>query len=148
MTSEDDRPLRLGAVAALVDLDPVASREADAWIGLEGQLYSEDEAELVSTATVDEWLLAEALRGPPGLELPEPDEEAIAGLLRLAEASPQASVLAIGLCQKFLIPDDSWHAPARSECAAEFAELYRNLALPGMEVTATEQATVLLGGLC
>jgi len=148
MTSGDDRPLRLGAVAALVDLDPVASREADTWIGLEGEPYGENEAELVTTATVAEWLLAEALRGPPGLEVPAPDEEAIAGLLRLAEASPQAYVLAIGLCQKFLIPDDSWHAPARNECAAEFAELYRNLALPGMEAAASEQAVALLGGLC
>lgn len=147
MTGEDDGPLRLSAVAALVDLDPVASREADVSIGLEGEPYSENEAELVISATVDEWLLAQALRGPPGMEVPEPDEEAIAGLLRLAEASPQASVLAVGLCQKFLIPDDSWQAPACSECPAEFAELYRRLALPGMAADATEQAMVLLDGL-
>jgi hypothetical protein len=148
MTSEEDRPPRLGAVAALVDLDPVASREANAWIGLEGQQYSENEAELVMSATAGEWLLADALRGPPGMEVPEPDEEAIARLLRLAESSPQASVLAIGLCQKFLIPDDSWYAPACSECAAEFADLYRTLALPGMPAEATEQAMALLHDLC
>ncbi len=147
MTSEYDRPLRLSAVAALVDLDPVASSEADAWIGLEGEPYGENETELVTTATVDEWLLAEALKGSPDMVVPEPDEEAIAGLLRLAEASPQASALAIGLCQKFLIPDDSWHAPARAECPSAFAELYRRLALPGMAADTTEQAVLLLEGL-
>lgn len=147
MTSAEGRPLRLSAVAALVDLDPVASREANAWVGLEGEPFSEKEAELVVSATVEEWLLAEALQGSPGTEVPVPAEEAMAGLLRLAEASPQAPVLAVGLCQKFLIPDDSWHAPARGECASAFADLYRTLALPGMATDATERAVVLLHGL-
>lgn len=147
MTCEEGRPLRLNAVAALVDLDPMASREADTWVGLEGEPYSEHEADLVVSATVDEWLLAEALRGSPGTEVPVPKEEAIAGLLRLAAAAPRAPVLAVGLCQKFLIPDDSWHAPARSECTSAFADLYRTLALPGMAADATEQAMVLLHGL-
>lgn len=148
MTSEEIRPLRLSAVAALVDLDPVASREASTWVGLEGEPYSENEAELVTSATVEEWLLAEALRGSPGTEVPEQGEETIAGLLRLAEASPQAPVFTVGLCQKFLIPDDSWYAPARGECTSAFADLYRSLALPGMAADATERAMVLLHDLC
>ena len=146
MTGDDDG-LRLSAVAALVDLDPVASRESDAWIGLDGEPCSENEAELIIGATGEEQRLALALRGAPGMEVPEPDAEAIAGLLRLAEASPLAPVLAVGLCQKFLIPDDSWYSPAREERAGAFAELYRRLALPGMTADATEQAVVLLGGL-
>lgn len=147
MTSEEGRPLRLSAVAALVALDPVASHEANACVGLEGNPFNENEAHLVVSATAEEWLLADALRGFPGAEVPVPDEEAIAGLLRLAEGSPQAPVLAVSLCQKFLIPDDSWHAPARGECASAFADLYRTLALPGMPPNAAEQAMVLLHGL-
>ncbi len=144
MTGEGEGPLRLCAVAALMDLDLGASREADAWIGLDGEPCSEIEAELSVSATGAERRLAEALRGSPGMELPEPDAGAIAALLRLADGSPQATVLAVGLLQKFLIPDDSWHAPARDERAAAFAELYRRLALPGMAADATERAVVRL----
>ena len=148
MTGEDAGPLRLGAVAALVGLDLAASRAADAWIGLDGEPCSENEAELIISATGAERQLAEALRGPPGGEVPEPDAEAIAALLRLAAGSPSGAVLAVGLRQKFLVPDDSWHAPARDECAVAFAELYRALALPALAVGAAGRAEVLLDGLC
>lgn len=144
MSGEDERPLRLCAVAALMGLDLGASRQADAWIGLDGEPCSETEAELVVSASGAERRLAEALRGSPGRQLPDPDAEVIAALLRLADSSPQATVLGVGLLQKFLVPDDSWHAPAREERAAEFAELYRRLALPGMAADAAEQAAVQL----
>lgn len=147
MTGDYEGPLRLCAVAALMDLDLAASREADAWIGLDGEPCSENEAELIVGATAEERRLAEALRGSPGMELPEPDAEAIAALLRLADDSPQATILAAGLLQKFLIPDDSWQAPARDEHAAAFTELYRKLALPGMAADATERAVVQLDNL-
>jgi hypothetical protein len=147
MTSEDHGPLRLGAVAALVDLDLGASRAAQEWIGLDGEPCSQNETELIISATGDEQRLAEALRGPGGMEMPEPDAETIAGLLRLAEGSPPAPALATGLLQKFLIPDDSRHAPARDDRAAEFAELYRTLALPRMAAAAADRAVALLGGV-
>lgn len=147
MTGENEGPLRLCAVASLMDLDLGASREAGAWIGLDGEPCSENEAELIVSATSEEGRLAEALRGSPGSELPEPDAEAIAALLRLADGLPQATIFASGLLQKFLIPDDSWPAPARDERAAAFAELYRTLALPGMAADATERAAVQLDDL-
>lgn len=147
MASDNDCPMRLSAVAALVDLDPAASREADAWIGLDGEPCSDNEAELIIGATCEERRLAEALQGSPGTEVPEPDAVTIAALLRLAEGSPLARVLSVGLCQKFLIPDDSHYAPARYERAAAFAELYRRLALPSMTTDATGQAVELLDSL-
>jgi hypothetical protein len=147
MSDGDADALRLSAVAALVDVDLEASRAADAWIGLDGEPCSEDEAELIVTAAGAERGLAEALRGPPVAEAAEPEATAIAGLLRLAADSPQAPALAAGLLQKFLIPDDSRHAPARDEPAATFAELYRMLALPGMPAGAAGRAAALLDGL-
>jgi hypothetical protein len=68
-------------------------------------------------------------------------------LLRLAADSPLAPSLAAGLLQKFLIPDDSRHAPAQDERAAAFAELHRMLALPGMPADAAGRAVMLLDGL-
>jgi len=146
MTSEDDGSLRLGAVAALVDLDLAASRAAQAWIGLDGLPCSQNETELIISATGEEQRLAEALRGPRGMEMPEPDAEAIAGLLRLADGPP-APVLAVGLLQKFLIPDDSRQAPARDDRIAAFAELYRTLALPRMAAGDADRAVALLEGV-
>ncbi len=147
MSGGDAGALRLSAVAALVDLDLAASRAADAWIGLDGEPCSENEAELIVSATGAERRLAEALHGPPVTEVAEPKAAAIAGLLRLAADSPLAPALAAGLLQRFLIPDDSRHAPARDERAVAFAELYRMLALPGMPAGAAGRAVVLLDGL-
>ncbi|HEX2321765.1 MAG TPA: hypothetical protein VHJ18_22525 [Streptosporangiaceae bacterium] len=147
MSGGDAGALRLSAVAALVDLDLEASRAADAWISLDGEPCSEDEAELIVSATGTERRLAEALRGPPGTEVAEPEAVAMAGLVRLAADSPPAPALAVGLLQKFLIPDDSLPAPARDERAATFSELYRMLALPGMPADAAGRAVVLLDDL-
>jgi len=147
MSGGDAGALQLSAVAALVDLDLEASRAADAWIGLDGEPCSENEAELIVTATGAERRLAEALRGPPVAEVAEPDAPTVAGLLRLAADSPRAPTLAAGLLQKFLIPDDSRHAPARDERAAAFADLYRMLALPGMSADAAGRAVALLDDL-
>lgn len=65
MSGQDAGALRLSAVAALVHLDLEASRAADGGIGLDGEPYSENEAELIASATGAERQLAEALRGPP-----------------------------------------------------------------------------------
>ncbi|HEX2323211.1 MAG TPA: HAD-IC family P-type ATPase [Streptosporangiaceae bacterium] len=54
----------------------------------------------------------------PGQGVPDADTKVIAVLLRPADGSPQATVLGVGLVQKFLIPDDSWHSPAHDERAA------------------------------
>jgi len=147
MASGNNGKLRLEAVAALVDLDLRASREADAWIGLDGEPCSDNETELITSATGGERRLAEALRGSSGSELPEPDAELIAGLLRLAEESAPGTALGVGLRQAFLIPDDSHHAPAREERTAAFCDLFRRLAMPGLPGNARERAEELLADL-
>ena len=147
MAGDDNGRLRLGAVAALVDLDLQASREADAWIGLDGEPCSDNEAALITSANSGERRLADALRGSSGSPLPEPDAELIAGLLRLAEESAPGSGLGVGLRQAFLIPDDSLHAPAREERTAAFCDLFRRLALPGLTGNAGERARELLADL-
>jgi hypothetical protein len=97
-------------------------------------------------ATADECRLAEALHGTPGGPggAPEPDAPAIAELLRLAEGSPSSGSFAVGLRQAFLIPDDSWHAVAREDAAAAFADIYRRLALPGLSGEAGSRAQAIL----
>ena len=97
-------------------------------------------------ATADECRLAEALHGTPGGPggAPEPDAPAIAELLRLAEGSPSSGSFAVGLRQAFLIPDDSWHALAREDAAAAFADIYRRLALPGLSGEAGSRALAIL----
>lgn len=130
MSAGNGGQLRLAAVAALV-----------------GERSSDSEAELITSATSNERRLAEALRGQPGQQVPEPEAEAMAGLLRLASESPSAAQLASGLLQGFLIPDDSVHAQAREQAGPAFADLYRTLALPGMAAGAADQAEVLLDGL-
>ncbi len=97
-------------------------------------------------ATADECRLAEALRGTPGQPggSPGPDAPAIAELLRLAEGTPSSGSFAVGLLQAFLIPDDSWHALARENAAAAFADIYRRLALPGLSGEAGSRALAIL----
>jgi hypothetical protein len=121
--------LRLGVVAALIaDTGPAPPGTGPA-----------------DGAASDELPLAEALRGPAG----QPDEatRAIAELLRLADGTAAAGVLAVGLRQAFLIPDDSQHAPAREERTAAFADVYRRLALPELAGAARDRAHALLSTL-
>ena len=147
MTGDDGGALRLDAVAALIDLDLAASREANAWIGIDGEPCSDNEAELITSAASGERQLADALRGPHGYGVPESDAEAIAGLLRLVGGADVADRLCTGLRQAFLIPDDSQHAPAREDRTATFAGLYIRLALPGLSGGAAERARALLAEL-
>jgi len=72
MTGGDAGPLRLAAVAALVGLDLAASRDADAWIGLHGEPCSENEAELIISATGAERQLTEALPARRAGRYPNP----------------------------------------------------------------------------
>jgi hypothetical protein len=97
-------------------------------------------------ATADESRLAGALAVPPG-ELggaPVPEAAAVADLLLLAEGTPSSAAFVTGLQQAFLIPDDSWHAPAREQGTAAFADVYRRLALPGMSGEAGSRAVAIL----
>src|SRR5215469_17958858 len=142
MTGADD--LRVSAVASLEDLDQMASGEADALIGLDGEPCSDNEAALITSATSIEHRLAEALRGPPASLTPESDAEAIAGLLRLAAGAGAEARLSVSLGHAFLIPDDSRDPLAREERAATFCDLYRRLALPGLAGEAQGRADELL----
>lgn len=136
--SADSGPERLDTLAALISYDPVASREADAWIGLNCEPCSDNEARLITGATDGEWLLAEAIRGTTGLY--EPDAEAIAGLLRLAAGSPIAGLLRLGLREAYLDGEPG-------DRAAVFADIYQRLVLPGLEGDVKERAAALLDGL-
>ncbi len=138
MTAGEERAERLDAVAALIDLDLAASRQADAWIGLDGEPCSDNEAELITSATTSERALAEGIRGAHG-EMDEEDSEAIAALLRLAAGSPVASTLLLRLREEFLgtEPDDR---------AAVFAAVYQRLAA-SLDDDARKRAAELLDGL-
>jgi hypothetical protein len=141
----DDGPpgaLRLIVIAALVGYDAPGSRAADCWVHADGTPYSAADAELIETATASEWQLARALRGGHD-ETCDPDATALSELLRLADGTPLADVLAVGLRQVFLLPDDSWHAPAREERTSAFADLYRRLALPAIEGDLREAEAIL-----
>jgi hypothetical protein len=138
LTAGEEQAERLDAVAALIDLDLGASRQADAWIGLDGEPCSDNEAELITSATNSEWALAEGIRGAHG-ELGGGDSEAVAALLRFAAGSPVASALRLRLREAFLgtEPDDR---------AAVFAGVYQRLAA-GLDDDARKRAAELLDGL-
>jgi hypothetical protein len=124
-------PERLDVLAALLEADPEGSREADAWVRADG---SPAEASLIDSATPGEWDLAAAVRGG-GMN--DVDVNAIVALLRMAEGTPLAGALRIGLHDRFLDDEPADHA-------AVFADAYRRLALPGLDSEARESAEPLL----
>ena len=140
-----DGPLRLDVLAALVDYDALASGAADSWVHGDGMPYTAAEAALIATASMDEWSLAEALRGGPG-EVSDPGQAAIAALLRLASGTGLAPALGIGLRAVFL-PDGDGPERTRPERTTAFADVYQRLALPGLADDTREQATALLDKL-
>ncbi|HVB45744.1 MAG TPA: hypothetical protein VNF47_23975 [Streptosporangiaceae bacterium] len=142
-TDADPGALRLDVLAALVSCDTPASRAADSWVHPDGTRCSAADADLLDSATSDEWQVAEALRGEPG-ELSGPDASALAALLKLALGTAPATLLCVGLRQAFTLPDDSLPAPARAERTAAFADLYRRLALPGLGNDSKKRAAALL----
>lgn len=148
MTSEITNigQLRMSALAALVDFDEPASRASRSRVHSDGTLYTAAETELVDSATSQERHLARALHGGYD-ETYDPEAGALSELLRLAGGTARASVFAIGLCQAFLIPDDSHPAPAHEERSAAFADLYRRLELPCLEGTARERAVTILDSM-
>ena len=142
---DSDRRERLDVVAALLTYDAPRSDEADTWVRADGTPLSVAEQDLIRSATNDEWALAEGLAGGPEA-VSDPDADAIADLLRLASGTDVASLLRAGLRQAFLRLDGSSHGIARERTAA-FAERYRKLALPGLDVDASQRAEVLLAEL-
>jgi hypothetical protein len=58
--TDPTQPERLDVLAALLEADPDASREADAWVKAD---LSAAEASLIDSATPGEWDLAAAVRG-------------------------------------------------------------------------------------
>ena|ERR1022692_2739341 len=143
--STDPGPVRLDVLAALIDYDAPASGAADSWIHGDGMPYTADEAALIAAATVAEWTMAEALCGGPE-EVSDPDQAAIAELLRLASGTALAPLIGIGLREAFP-PDGDGPERTRPERTAAFADLYQRLALPGLDGSASEQAEVILGSL-
>jgi hypothetical protein len=138
--------LRVTAVAALVDFDAPASRAAHSRVHADGTLCSAAETELAESATGRERRLAQALRSSHD-ETFDPDARALGELLRLAGGTARANTLVAGLCQAFLVPDDSHQAPACEERTTAFADLYRRLELPCLQGTTRERAVTILDSL-
>jgi hypothetical protein len=138
--------LRISALAALVDFDVPASRAGQGRVHSDGTLYTAAETELIDSATSQERQLAQALHAGYG-GTSDPEAGALSELLKLAGGTPRASLFATGLCQAFLIPDDSHPAPAHEERTAAFADLYRRLELPCLKGTARERALAILDGM-
>jgi hypothetical protein len=88
-------PERLDFLAALVEFDADRSDLADLWTHADGRPYADAEAALITSASIGEWELAEALRGGPD-RAPDKDSDAIAGLLRLANGTDAATLLCLG----------------------------------------------------
>ena len=144
--TEEDRLERLDVVAALLSYDALRSDVAGAWVHADGTPLSEAEQDLIRLATDEEWALAEGLAG--GSELvSDPHAPAIATLLRLSCGTDGAALLRAGLRHAFVAPAESRHPLARPERSAAFADLYRTLALPGLDAEAREMAGGLLGPL-
>lgn len=139
-------PPRIGALAALVGFDALASRAGHARVHYDGTLCTAAETELIDSATSQERHLARALHGGYA-ETSDPQAGPLSELLKLAGGTPRASVFATGLCQAFLIPDDSNPAPAHEDRTAAFADLYRRLELPCLVGAARERAVTILAGL-
>lgn len=129
--SQQAEPARLDVLAALLDHDPDASCQADAWVTAHG---APADACLIDSATADEWNLADAIRGD---SMAVADAGAIATLLRLAGRSPLASALASELRERFLDGKPDAHA-------AVFGAVYWHLAMLGLCDAAKEQAAALL----
>jgi len=127
--TDSDRRERLDVVAALLTYDAARSDAGGARVHADGTPLSDAEQDLIRVASHDEWALAEGLAGPEPVS--DPDEDAIADLLR----------------QAFLVPDGSRHALAPGERTAAFAGLFRTLALPGLDADAREMAGPLLDAL-
>ncbi len=143
--TDSDRRERLDVVAALLTYDAARSDAGGARVHADGTPLSDAEQDLIRVASHDEWALAEGLAGPEPVS--DPDEDAIADLLRLASGTDVASLLRAGLRQAFLVPDGSRHALAPGERTAAFAGLFRTLALPGLDADAREMAGPLLDAL-
>lgn len=135
-------------LAALVEFDAGSSDLADLWTHADGRPYADDEAALITSATIAEWELAEGLRvGPEPLISPDPDAAAVAGLLRLASDSPAATVLALGLRGTFVPVGGQPHRALPHQAARALADLFRRLALPALSGGDLDRATSLLNGL-
>lgn len=130
---------RLGVLAALVEFDAERSDLADVWTHADGRPYADAETALITSATLAEWELAGALRGGSD-QAPGKDSAAMADLLGLADGTDAATLLLLGLREAFLDgkPDDR---------AAAFADVYRRLALPGMDDAGRGKAEAVLGSL-
>lgn len=140
-----DRPPRLAVVAAIIDGEGLGSGPLVTAARLGSEIHERAESAAATTATAVERALAQAMRGG---QRDEPSaDRAIAELLLIVDDGPEASDLATGLSQAFLLPDDSEAALAREERRSAFADLYRRLALHQLNSQVRNKAAALLCGL-
>ena len=129
--SQRAEPGRLDVLAALLDHDPDASCQADAWVTAHG---GPADLCLIDSATAGEWDLADAIRGD---SMAIAEAGALAALLRLAGRSPLAGALARELRERFPAGKPDAHA-------AVFGAVYWHLAMLGLCDAAKDQAAALL----
>jgi hypothetical protein len=135
-TSTDPGPERLDVLAALVEFDANRSDIADFWTHADGRPYADAEAALITSASLGEWALADALRGGPD-QAPDKDSAALAALLRLTANTSGAVPFSQGLREAFL---DGQPVDRVAECA----DVFRRLALPALALDDKRRANAIL----
>lgn len=139
-------PPRLAVVAAIIDGDGLRPSPLATAARLGSEILQKAESAAAASATPTERALAQAMRGGGQREEPLVDH-AIAELLLLVDDGPDASKLATGLSEAFLLPDAPRAALAREERRTAFAELYRRLALHQLNSQVRNKAAAILCGL-
>jgi hypothetical protein len=136
-------PPRLAVVAAIIEGGEVSHGPLASAARLGDEIHSKARSATAATATAAEQALAQALQDSGQCDEPSTDH-AIAELLLLADDGPEAGMLAIGLSQTFLLPDDSKALLAREERRSAFADLYRRLALHQLNSQVRNKAAAIL----
>jgi hypothetical protein len=136
-------PPRLAVVAAIIDGGAASRGPLASAARLGSEIHGKAQSATAVTATPEERALARALRDNGQRDGPSTDH-AIAELLLLADDDPEAGTLATGLSQAFLLPDDSQAALAVEERRSVFADLYRRLALHGLNSQVRNKAAAIL----
>lgn len=139
-------PPRLPVVAAMIDGEGLGRGPVVTAARMGNEIQEKAQSAAAATATAAERALAQAICGDRQREEHLTDH-AIAELLLLVDDGPEASKLATGLSQAFLLPDDSEAALPRDERSFAFAELYRRLVLHQLNSQVRNKAAALMFGL-
>jgi len=143
----NSRTPRLAVVAAIID-DGASNGASDGsvvWGSRVGSKFREAaEDGMAASPTAEERALAQALREGQTGGAYRAGDPVMAELLLLANDSPEAGKLAVGLSQAFLPPGDSRAVMATKDRRPAFAALYRRLALHQLDSQVRNKAAAVL----